>query len=113
MQWFCHPALRQIQGLSFISLCSECSRLHGNHKFPLMLPVCVFHTDSIHGFQEIYQINPLFIHVINYKAKSNCFASNCVTLFYCLVSVYIYKKMSVCMYRQSIEQRVTYLDVVI
>lgn len=32
MQWFCHPALRQIQGLTFISLCSECSRLHGNHK---------------------------------------------------------------------------------
>lgn len=61
-------------------------------KFPLMLQVCVFHTVSIHGFQEIYQINPLFIHLINYKAKPNCFTSNCVTLFYCLVSVYIKKK---------------------
>lgn len=81
-------------------------------KFPLMLQVCVFPTDSIHCFQDMYEINPLFIHLKNFKAKPDCFTSNCVTLFYCLVSVYI-KKMSVCMYRQSIEQQVTYLDVVI
>lgn len=31
-------------------------------------------------------------------------------LFYCLALVYI-KKMSVCKYRQSTKQRVTYLDV--
>lgn len=55
-----------------------------------MLPVCVFHTDSIHGFQEIYQINPLFIHVINYKAKPNCFASNlCDAVL--LFSIRVYK----------------------
>lgn len=93
MQWFCHPALHQIQGLSFISLCSECSRLHGNHKVSTHAAgVCLSHPTLFTASKIFMRLILLFIHLINYKAKPNCFASNCVTLFYCLVSVYIYKK---------------------
>lgn len=62
-----------------------------------MLQVCVFHTDSVHGFQEIYQINPLFIHLINYKAKAKLFyfkLCDAVLLF----SISVYKKKNVSMY---------------
>lgn len=110
MQRFCHLHLHQTQGLSFISV--SVLVCMATTKFPFVLRqfVCLAHrlcSQLQRYLSEYSSIYPLS----DYKAKSNCSTSNCIMLFHCLAPVYI-KKMSVCMYRQSTKQRVTYLDVV-